>query len=354
MSTIDRLEGVWNIVPTPFLEDGELDEASLPTLTRFVAGCGVDGMTILGVLGEAAKLSDDERGPGDPRRAGGGRRPAGVRRCQPRGDGPGGRLRARGRGARRPLGHARPAGPRPPERRRRAGPLPGRRRRGRRCRSSSRTTRPAAACIMSVELLAAIADRAPTCRVVKLEDEPSPPKVGRLLALRPGPARPGRPRRDHAARGAASRRGRHDDRLRLPGGPRRHRRPLSGRRRGRAPARSSTGSCRSSGSRTSRASTWPSASTSTSVAGRSRRPGCAPRDRRWTRARSPISTWSSRASAWRRRPGPRAAPGSSRRRPGRSPRSRTRRPATAGTPRAGRAPAGRRSGRAGCARSCGA
>src|SRR6478735_11506369 len=58
----DRLAGVWNIVPTPFLEDGELDEASLPTLTRFVAGCGVDGMTILGVLGEAAKLSDDERG----------------------------------------------------------------------------------------------------------------------------------------------------------------------------------------------------------------------------------------------------------------------------------------------------
>jgi 4-hydroxy-tetrahydrodipicolinate synthase len=39
--------------------------------------------------------------------------------------------------------------------------------------------------IMSVDLLATIADRAPACRVIKLEDEPSPPKVGRLLALRP-------------------------------------------------------------------------------------------------------------------------------------------------------------------------
>ena len=52
----ERLAGVWNIVPTPFLDDGALDEASLPTLTRFVAGCGVDGMTILGVLGEASTV----------------------------------------------------------------------------------------------------------------------------------------------------------------------------------------------------------------------------------------------------------------------------------------------------------
>ncbi len=38
---------------------------------------------------------------------------------------------------------------------------------------------------MTVELLATIADRAPTCRVVKLEDEPSPPKVARLRAAAP-------------------------------------------------------------------------------------------------------------------------------------------------------------------------
>jgi len=47
MTDLTRLEGVWNIVPTPFLDDGALDDSSLPVLTRFVAGCGVDGMTIL-------------------------------------------------------------------------------------------------------------------------------------------------------------------------------------------------------------------------------------------------------------------------------------------------------------------
>src|SRR4051812_50054750 len=82
---MDQLAGVWNIVPTPFLDDGSLDEASLPTLTRFVVGCGVDGMTILGVLGEAAKLSDAERATvigggiaaaGDPPGCGGGTHPA--------------------------------------------------------------------------------------------------------------------------------------------------------------------------------------------------------------------------------------------------------------------------------------
>ena len=78
MSTVDRLEGVWNIVPTPFLEDGALDEAQPPDADP-VRGraAGVDGMTILGVLGEAAKLSDDGAVDRDPRRAR--RRPATCR-----------------------------------------------------------------------------------------------------------------------------------------------------------------------------------------------------------------------------------------------------------------------------------
>ena len=58
---IERLEGVWTIVPTPFRPDGALDTDSLPTLTRFIADRAVDGMTILGVLGEAGRLGDDER-----------------------------------------------------------------------------------------------------------------------------------------------------------------------------------------------------------------------------------------------------------------------------------------------------
>lgn len=55
------MRGVWCIVPTPFQADGSLDTASLRTLADFVIGTGVDGMTILGVMGEAARLSDTER-----------------------------------------------------------------------------------------------------------------------------------------------------------------------------------------------------------------------------------------------------------------------------------------------------
>ena len=61
MGDIEALRGVWNIVPTPFLPDGALDTASIPTLVSFVRATGVDGLTILGVLGEAARLGDDER-----------------------------------------------------------------------------------------------------------------------------------------------------------------------------------------------------------------------------------------------------------------------------------------------------
>jgi len=56
-----ELGGVWNIVPTPFDPSGELDLGSLRRLTAFVAASGVDGMTILGFMGEAHKLTDAER-----------------------------------------------------------------------------------------------------------------------------------------------------------------------------------------------------------------------------------------------------------------------------------------------------
>ncbi len=55
------LRGVYNIVPTPFADSGELDEPSLARLIEFVIRTGVSGVTILGVLGEAAKLSESER-----------------------------------------------------------------------------------------------------------------------------------------------------------------------------------------------------------------------------------------------------------------------------------------------------
>jgi 4-hydroxy-tetrahydrodipicolinate synthase len=55
------LTGVYNITPTPFHADGRLDSDSLRRLTTFTRDKGVDGMTILGVLGEADKLTDRER-----------------------------------------------------------------------------------------------------------------------------------------------------------------------------------------------------------------------------------------------------------------------------------------------------
>jgi 4-hydroxy-tetrahydrodipicolinate synthase len=57
----DYLTGVYNITPTPFHPDGQLDLASLRRLTAFTRARAVNGMTILGVLGEADKLTEAER-----------------------------------------------------------------------------------------------------------------------------------------------------------------------------------------------------------------------------------------------------------------------------------------------------
>jgi 4-hydroxy-tetrahydrodipicolinate synthase len=57
----DYLTGVYNITPTPFQPDGQLDVPSLRNLTSFTKARGVSGMTILGVLGEADKLTEAER-----------------------------------------------------------------------------------------------------------------------------------------------------------------------------------------------------------------------------------------------------------------------------------------------------
>jgi len=55
------MEGIYNIVPTPFDEAGAIDEPSLRRLVDFIIDTDVDGLTILGFLGEAAKLSEAER-----------------------------------------------------------------------------------------------------------------------------------------------------------------------------------------------------------------------------------------------------------------------------------------------------
>jgi 4-hydroxy-tetrahydrodipicolinate synthase len=53
-------DGVFVIAATPFGEDGALDLESTDRMVDFYLGTGVTGMTILGIMGEAPKLSPDE------------------------------------------------------------------------------------------------------------------------------------------------------------------------------------------------------------------------------------------------------------------------------------------------------
>ncbi|MDE2637622.1 MAG: dihydrodipicolinate synthase family protein [Chloroflexota bacterium] len=56
-----KISGIFNILATPFSADYAVDYGSLRRLARFQLDIGAGGLTILGVMGEAAKLSVDER-----------------------------------------------------------------------------------------------------------------------------------------------------------------------------------------------------------------------------------------------------------------------------------------------------
>jgi 4-hydroxy-tetrahydrodipicolinate synthase len=53
-------KGVYIIAATPFTDDGALDLPSVDTLTDFYISCGVQGFTLLGMMGEAHKLTAEE------------------------------------------------------------------------------------------------------------------------------------------------------------------------------------------------------------------------------------------------------------------------------------------------------
>ena len=255
-------------------------------------------MTILGVLGEAAKLSDAERRRRHPWRARGGRRPAGLRRGHPRGHGPGDRLRPRGGGAGRALGHARATGPRPPERRRRPRPLPRGRRRGR--PAGRRPGPPGEQRRHDVGRAAGDHRRTGAQRAGS--------SSSRTSRARPRSAACWPPRPDLRILGGLGaimlleelRRGAVGTMtgFGFPELPGRDRRALPGRRRGRGarglPPDHAAHPVREPAGHQPRRS----ASTSTSGAAPSRRPGSAPRARASTRARSPTSSSILRASAW--------------------------------------------------------
>jgi 4-hydroxy-tetrahydrodipicolinate synthase len=56
----ESAKGVYIIAATPFTDDGALDLQSIDTLTDFYLRCGVHGFTLLGMMGEAHKLTADE------------------------------------------------------------------------------------------------------------------------------------------------------------------------------------------------------------------------------------------------------------------------------------------------------
>ncbi len=62
-----KAAGTFAIAPTPFHDDGRIDEKSIDRLTDFYAEVGCDGVTVLGILGEAPKLEAAEaEAGGDP------------------------------------------------------------------------------------------------------------------------------------------------------------------------------------------------------------------------------------------------------------------------------------------------
>ncbi len=60
MKLTENAAGVYAIAVTPFDPAGDVDFASIDSMMDFYVGCGVTGLTILGVLGEAPKLDADE------------------------------------------------------------------------------------------------------------------------------------------------------------------------------------------------------------------------------------------------------------------------------------------------------
>lgn len=56
----ESTKGVYTIAVTPFLPDGRVDVDSIDSMVDFYLEAGVDGITILGIMGEAQKLDQTE------------------------------------------------------------------------------------------------------------------------------------------------------------------------------------------------------------------------------------------------------------------------------------------------------
>ena len=183
MDDFNYLRGVYIIAPTPFGSDGTLDESSVGKFTDFAIEKGVDGITILGVMGETGKVSEHERERiiASFLEAADGRVPicvgtthAATGRCVAFS------VQAQEMGAKAFMVA--------PPRLSRSNDSALRRHYAAVADATSlpiivQDHPPSSGVFMSVEFLAAIAREIPQCRFIKLEDEPSPQKISKLLRL---------------------------------------------------------------------------------------------------------------------------------------------------------------------------
>ena len=183
MDDFNYLRGVYIIAPTPFGSDGALDESSVGKFTDFAIEKGVDGITILGVMGETGKVSEHERERiiASFLEAADGRVPicvgtthAATGRCVAFS------IQAQEMGAKAFMVA--------PPRLSRSNDSALRRHYAAVADATSlpivvQDYPPSSGVYMSVEFLAAIAKEIPQCRFIKLEDEPSAQKISKVLNL---------------------------------------------------------------------------------------------------------------------------------------------------------------------------
>jgi 4-hydroxy-tetrahydrodipicolinate synthase len=60
MQLTSNASGTFAIAPTPFREDGRIDERSIDMMVDFYRAAGCDGITVLGIMGEAPKMEPEE------------------------------------------------------------------------------------------------------------------------------------------------------------------------------------------------------------------------------------------------------------------------------------------------------
>ena len=178
-------KGVYTIAPTPFEEDGSLDTGSLSTLTHFLIDLGIDGITILGVMGETSKLVESERDQviAGVVEAADGRIPICVGTSHTGTDG----CVALSRRAEELGASSLMVAPSKLAKGTDEALL------AHYLKVADAVSLPivvqdhptSSGVLMSIDFIAAIADRSPQCRFLKLEEEPSPRKASQVLAANP-------------------------------------------------------------------------------------------------------------------------------------------------------------------------